>query len=86
MIKQCNEITYVLKCQDDIYYVGKTKQLHHRLSKHFSGEGSRVTKSHPPVKVVALYAGNVYTEKTLYGRNKYGKNKCFGHCYHEGAI
>ena len=83
MIEQCDEVTYVLKCTDGIYYVGKTTQLFHRLSKHWTGQGSKVTRNHHPLKVVGVYAGNVEKEKALYGRAKYGTDKCFGYCYHE---
>ena len=82
MVQQCEEVTYVLQCSDDIYYVGKTTQLHNRLFNHFNGNGSVVTKAYPPIKVVGVYAGNVEKEKVLYGRNKYGDDKCFGHSFH----
>lgn len=82
LVHFCSEVTYVLKCQHGIYYVGKTKSLKHRLSKHFAGKGSACTKRHPPIKLVGLFAGDVEKEKTLYGRNKYGDSFCFGYCYH----
>ena len=82
MITNCEEVTYILRCTDDIYYVGSTKQLHNRLTNHFNGNGSVVTKTYPPLEVVQIYQGNVEKERTLFGRAKYGKSKCFGHCYH----
>ena len=82
MITTCNEVTYVLLCEDDVYYVGKTNQLHNRLTNHFNGNGTVVTKTYPPTKVVAIYSGDREKEVTLYGRKKYGKSKCFGYCYH----
>ena len=82
MIPICNELTYVLLCADDVYYVGRSTQLHNRLTNHFNGNGSVVTKTYPPIKVVAIYPGNKEKEAALYGRQKYGKSKCFGHCYH----
>jgi len=81
-ITSCDEVTYVLLCENDIYYVGKTKQLHNRLTNHFSGNGTVVTRTHPPIKVVGIYAGDVEKNRVLFGRKKYGKDKCFGHCYH----
>ena len=82
-IPLCNEVTYVLRCSDDIYYVGKTAWLNIRLNQHFSGRGSKVTKQHPPVKLVKVVAGNKEKELTSYGREKYGRNKCYG-AIHEG--
>ena len=85
MVTQCTEVTYVLKCVNDVYYVGKTAQLYNRLSNHFSGNGSVVTKTYAPVKVVGIYAGDVEKEKVLYGRAKYGRDKCFGYTLHLGT-
>lgn len=85
MVKQCDEVTYVLRCTDDVYYVGKTTQLFNRLSNHWKGNGSRVTKNHHPLEVVDVFAGNVEKKMTLFGRSKYGTDKCFGHTYHEGT-
>ena len=84
-IPLCNEVTYVLQCEDDIYYVGKTTQLKHRLNNHFYGKGSRVTSRHKPLKLVKVVAGDVEKELTLYGREKYGTRNCYGYCYHEGT-
>ena len=85
MIEQCEEVTYVLRCMDGIYYVGKTTQLFNRLSKHWIGKGAKVTTRHHPLEVVGVFAGNVEKAANLYGRNKYGKDKCFGWTYHEGT-
>ena len=84
-IPLCNEVTYVLQCSDDIYYVGKSTQLNKRLTSHFSGKGSKVTQRHLPISIVKMVAGDVEKELTLYGREKYGTDKCYGYCYHEGS-
>jgi len=81
-IKQCNVVTYVLKLTGNKYYVGKSTQLHNRLTNHFNGNGSVATKKYPPIEVVGVYQGDVEKDKVLYGRKKYGKDNCFGHCYH----
>ena len=83
-IPLCNEVTYVLRCSDDIYYVGKTTQLNSRLTSHFSGKGSKVTQRHKPISIVKIVGGDVEKELTLYGREKYGTRNCYGYCYHEG--
>jgi putative endonuclease len=43
---------YILKCADDSYHVGSTKNLDLRLSQHQSGKGSRYTSGRLPVKLV----------------------------------
>ena len=80
-ITTCDEVTYVLLCKGNIYYVGKTTQLHNRLRQHWSGNGSITTKINPPIKVLAIYAGDVEKEKAKYGRKKYGEDNCFGWLY-----
>src|SRR6185436_9020123 len=43
---------YILKCADDSYYVGSTKNLDLRISQHQSGKGSRYTSGRLPVELV----------------------------------
>jgi predicted GIY-YIG superfamily endonuclease len=43
---------YILKCADDSYYVGSTKNLDLRLVQHQSGKGSRYTSGRLPVELV----------------------------------
>ncbi len=43
---------YILKCADNSYYVGSTKNLELRLSQHNSGKGSRYTSGRLPVELV----------------------------------
>lgn len=43
---------YVLKLEDNCYYVGKSDNLQARLQDHFNGNGSAWTKRHPPIEVV----------------------------------
>src|SRR6266545_3734437 len=43
---------YILKCADDSYYVGSTRNLELRLSQHQSGKGSRYTSGRLPVELV----------------------------------
>lgn len=44
--------TYILKCADDSYYTGSTKDLERRLNQHQSGEGANHTKKRLPVQLV----------------------------------
>ena len=43
---------YVLKLEENKYYVGITRDLDERLSLHKDGEGARWTMLYPPVKVL----------------------------------
>ncbi len=43
---------YILKCADDSYYTGSTKNLEYRLQQHNNGEGANHTKKRLPVKLV----------------------------------
>tara|TARA_B000000557_G_C20781887_1_gene446900 strand:+ start:924 stop:1523 length:600 start_codon:yes stop_codon:yes gene_type:complete len=45
---------YVLKCQQNKYYVGKTNNPNVRLETHYSREGSAWTKKYKPIKVIEL--------------------------------
>jgi predicted GIY-YIG superfamily endonuclease len=46
------ETLYVLKLEDDKYYVGKTTNLVKRIKEHASGDGSEWTWTYRPVKVL----------------------------------
>lgn len=43
---------YILKCNDESYYVGHTDNLEKRLSQHVQGENDCYTKSRLPVMLV----------------------------------
>jgi putative endonuclease len=43
---------YILKCADNSYYVGSTKNLELRFEQHQSGKGSRYTSGRLPVELV----------------------------------
>lgn len=52
-------VVYVLKCEDDCYYVGITLNLNQRLAQHWSGSGAKWTKLHKPIKVLYVtYQGD----------------------------
>lgn len=46
------EIIYVLKLENDMYYIGKTTNLKMRLQQHETGEGSKWTQLHKFVSVI----------------------------------
>jgi putative endonuclease len=43
---------YILKCADESYYVGSTKNLERRLSQHQEGVGAKYTSKRLPVELV----------------------------------
>ena len=47
-----NHIVYILKCKDDTFYTGYTKDLKERVKVHNAGKGARYTRSRLPVKLV----------------------------------
>lgn len=63
---------YILKCADDSYYVGSTKQLDFRLQQHQNGEGANHTKKRLPVQLLYFEEFNridkaFYREKQIQG-------------------
>jgi hypothetical protein len=57
-------VTYVLKLEEDKWYVGLTANLKQRLTQHFTGDGAKWTKLFKPVEVVELYSGDREQEIT----------------------
>lgn len=45
---------YVLKCMNNKYYIGKTKNPTIRLDQHFNSHGSSWTKVHKPMSIVEI--------------------------------
>lgn len=43
---------YILKCANNKYYTGSTKNLERRLRQHQTGQGANFTKKHLPVELV----------------------------------
>jgi putative endonuclease len=43
---------YILKCADESFYVGSTKNLELRITQHQLGMGAKYTKQRLPVKLV----------------------------------
>ena len=46
---------YILRCEDDYYYVGETKRLYRRFWEHNKGCGGLNTSIHTPEGIVAIY-------------------------------
>ena len=43
---------YILRCSNDAYYTGITKDISARLKKHKEGKGSKYVRSHLPFKFI----------------------------------
>ncbi len=43
---------YILKCSDNSYYTGSTKNLERRLWEHQNDAGANYTKKHLPVELI----------------------------------
>lgn len=57
---------YVLRCENDKYYIGRTKDLNTRINNHMLGLGCYWTKLHKPLYVVDKYrTTNVFAENDL---------------------
>jgi predicted GIY-YIG superfamily endonuclease len=60
---------YILKCEDDHYYVGETTKLYKRFWQHFTGIGGVNTYTYKPAEVVAIYKLNTITKFLDYNKN-----------------
>lgn len=43
--------TYILKCEDDSYYIGYSNDPQKRFEKHKAGKGAKYTRAHKPVSI-----------------------------------
>lgn len=59
---------YVLRCEDESYYIGWTVDLRHRFHMHAIGKGARYTKSHRPLE---LYYFETFKDKQSAMRREY---------------
>ena len=66
---------YILKLQENKYYVGKTNNPSFRIENHLNGDGSSWTTIYKPLKLVEMipncddYDEDKYTQKYM---DKYG--------------
>ena len=56
---------YVLKLEEDKWYVGFTEDFDARMEKHNTGQGSDWTTKYKPVEVALVEDGNKRTETLL---------------------
>lgn len=71
---------YVLRLEDQCWYIGQTFKLATRLRDHFGAGASIWTRAHRPIEVAELHWGNKCLEntKTLDYMAKYGIEKVRG--------
>ena len=76
---------YVLKCQQNKYYIGKTsKPINQRINEHFSNEGSEWTLKYPCIKCIDVIKNVDDFEEdkiTKIYMKKYGINNVRGGSY-----
>lgn len=76
-------ITYILKLEDDNWYVGLTMDFNRRMVEHFEQVNpSKWTKLHKPVKIHRIYIGDREDEMTLKMMKKYGVDNVRGGKFH----
>jgi len=66
---------YILKCQNDYYYVGETKRLYRRFWEHNEGKGGLNTSIYIPESIVAIYKVSILG-KFLEYNNRVINNIC----------
>lgn len=66
---------YILKCDDDIYYVGETQRLYRRFWEHNNGCGGINTSIYTPENIVAIYKLSIL-DKFFEYNNRVINNTC----------
>lgn len=75
---------YVIKLENDKYYIGKTNNLNKRFQQHVNGYGSEWTKKYKPIEIIEIiqdcddFDENKYTKIYM---NKYGIDNVRGGSY-----
>jgi hypothetical protein len=75
---------YVLECQDDCFYIGKTHlSVQDRFEQHKCGQGAAFTRLHPPIHIHKSFAGDKWDEDacTLRFMELYGIENVRGGSY-----
>lgn len=76
---------YILRCNNNIIYVGETTRLYRRLIEHKNGEGSDTTSEFKPYKLMGIYKlikdGLTFDcpiNKDMYEQGFFDENKSWG--------
>ena len=52
--------TYIIGCEGNRYYVGRTNHPEDRILQHFENNGSEWTKKYKPIRVVSIFISNIH--------------------------
>lgn len=75
---------YLIECESEKYYVGRSNYVDKRLLEHFAGNGSKWTQLYKPVKVVKILDGSdIFAEEkhTYLAMDEYGIDNVRGGSY-----
>ena len=76
---------YILKCEENKYYIGKThKNVLYRFKKHQNGYGAIWTKKYKPIKILEIYLNCDNFDEDKYTKiymDKYGIDNVRGGSY-----
>ena len=78
VLKGC---VYVLKCENDCFYVGATHHFCERMAQHFSGEAAKFTRLNKPLfveKVIWPITAGLENATTKIYKELYGDEKVAG--------
>jgi hypothetical protein len=85
----CPTIIYILLCDEQKYYIGRTNNLIKRLKEHISGNGSEWTKKYKPIKPIQIikYTSPFDEDKyTLIYMSKYGIENVRGGTFSSSSL
>lgn len=83
----CVQLVYVMKLEDDCWYVGKTSNLNARIAEHFGlngrFHGAQWTQKHHPISIQEVVVGDWDTENEITEKyiGMYGLDKVRGGKY-----
>lgn len=75
---------YILKCENNKYYIGSSNNIENRIKNHFNGNGSIWTKKYKPIEVVNKYYNCDNFDEDKYTKifmEKYGIDNVRGGSY-----
>jgi predicted GIY-YIG superfamily endonuclease len=78
------ETLYILECEDDKWYVGKTNDVARRFKQHQDGKGSAWTKEYKPIRIAEtrqIVSSHDETNVTKDLMKKYGVDNVRGGAY-----
>ena len=65
--------TYVLACADNCFYIGRTSSTTRRWREHWTpGKGAKWLGLHPPLRIEAVWKGDIERSLTLHYMQRFG--------------